>query len=83
VKRPPERRGTSATGRVAKLLVGQSHGFIRLSNGREIFFHRSDVSDGVAFNALSVGDPVVFELLEDAVSGDRAIGVKRRPRRSR
>lgn len=79
--RPPERRGSIATGRIIKLLVGQSHGFIRLSDGREIFFHRSDVREGTSFNDFAVGDAVTFELLEDAVSGPRALRVtRRRPR---
>lgn len=83
MKRPPERRGTVATGRIVRLLVGQGHGYIRVPDGRDVFFHRADMPDGVAFNALSVGDPVMFELLEDAVSGARGLAVKRRPRRTR
>jgi cold shock CspA family protein len=80
--RPPERRGAASTGRIAKLLIGQSHGFIRVSNGREIYFHRSDLEDGISFNDFALGDVVSFELLEDAVSGARALRVKhrRRPR---
>jgi cold shock CspA family protein len=80
--RPAERRGAVATGRIAKLLIGQSHGFIRVSNGREIYFHRSDLEDGISFNDFAIGDVVSFELLEDAVSGARALRVKhrRRPR---
>ena len=31
-----ERRGTPATGRIVRLLVGQGHGFIRLSDEREV-----------------------------------------------
>ena len=79
--RPAERRGAVCTGRIAKLLIGQSHGFIR-SNGREIYFHRRDLEDGISFNDFGVGDVVSFELLEDAVSGARALRVKhrRRPR---
>jgi cold shock CspA family protein len=78
VKRPPERRGVLAAGRIVKLLIGQGHGYIRLTGGRDIFFHRADLSEGVAFNALAVGDPVTFELVDDAVSGPRAIRVERR-----
>ena len=66
-------------GRIVKLLVGQSHGFIRTTDGREIFFHRSDVREGTSFNDFGVGDAVTFELLEDAVSGARAVRVSRRP----
>ena len=75
---PTERVGTPAHGRIIRLLVGQSYGFIRGPRGREVFFHRADVGDATAFNALSVGDTVDFQLIDDAVSGARAIGVKRR-----
>src|SRR5262245_36326040 len=78
--RPAERRGAASKGRIARLLVGQSHGFIRLANSREIYFHRSDLEEGTAFNDFSIGDAVSFELLEDAVSGARALRVKRRRR---
>lgn len=67
-----------AQGRIAKLLVGQSYGFIRLTNDREIFFHRSDVRDGTCFNDFVVGDTVTFELLDDKISGARALRVERR-----
>jgi cold shock CspA family protein len=77
----PDRRGTLAIGRVARLLIGHGYGFIRLRNGaREVFFHRADMSDGTAFNDLRVGAEVSFELFEDAVSGARALRVTRRQR---
>ena len=80
--RPAEHRGTPSSGRIVTLLIGQSHGFIRLVGDREIFFHRSDVLEGTSFNDLEVGDTVRFELFEDAVSGPRALRVeRRRPRR--
>lgn len=68
-------RGEPATGRIARLLVGQSRGFIRLGDDQEVFFHRSDLRDGMAFNDLRVGDIVTFELFEDPVSGARALRV--------
>jgi cold shock CspA family protein len=74
----PVRHGVSMTGRIAKLLVGHGHGFIRLTDDREVFFHRSDVRAGASFNDFAVNDPVTFELLEDAVSGARALQVTRR-----
>jgi len=82
VSGPPAFRGARATGRISKLFIGQSHGYIRLSNEREVFFHRGDVREGTAFNDLNVGDTVAFELFEDAVSGARALHVGRhnRPR---
>jgi cold shock CspA family protein len=59
------------------MLVGQGHGFIRLLDDREIYFHRRDLQEGAAFNELEVGDAVTFELLEDSVSGARALRVMR------
>ncbi len=58
-----------------RLVVGQGHGFIRLPEGRKVFFHRGDLQDGTRFNDLRVGDRVTFELLDDAVSGPRALHV--------
>ena len=78
---PPVRRGFATDGRIVKLFVGQGYGFIRLTNDREIFFHRSDVREGTSFNDFVVGDSVTFELLEDTVSGARALQVKQRRRR--
>jgi cold shock CspA family protein len=78
--RPPERRGVPSTGRIVTLFVGQGHGFIRLGSDRDVFFHRSDVREGMSFNDLAVGDTVRFDLLEDDVSGPRAIQVTRRRR---
>jgi cold shock CspA family protein len=79
---PAERRGTPSVGRIITLFVGQGYGFIRLANRREIFFHRSDLREGVSFNGFAIGDAVTFELLEDRISGPRALLVeRRRPRR--
>jgi len=58
--------------------VGQCYGFIRCLDGREIFFHRGDVHEGTSFNDFAVGDGVAFELLEDRISGPRALGIHRR-----
>ena len=77
-ERTADHRGSSTTGRIVKLLIGQSHGFIRLADKREIYFHRSDLEERTVFNDFAVGDAVVFELLQDAVSGARALRVKRR-----
>jgi cold shock CspA family protein len=74
--RPNDPRGKPATGRIAKILIGQGHGFIRLRDNREVYFHRSDSREGTAFNELQIGDTVSFELLEDPVSGARALRVK-------
>jgi cold shock CspA family protein len=65
------------TGRIVRLLVGQGHGFIRLADDRTIFFHRADVQEGTSINDFEVGDAVKFELLDDRVSGARAVRVRR------
>lgn len=75
---PPVPRGVSTAGRIVKLMVGQGHGYIGLTDEREVFFHRRDVRDGVSFNDLAVNDYVTFELLEDDISGARALRVARR-----
>jgi len=41
-----------------------------------VFFHRSDVTQGT-FNDLAVGDTLGFEVIEDRLSGARAIRVKK------
>jgi len=68
------------TGRIVNILVGQGHGFIRLSNDREVYFHRADLREDTAFNDLKVGNIVKFELLEDSVSGARALRVTQQKR---
>jgi cold shock CspA family protein len=78
---PAPTGGTPASGTIVRLVIGQSHGFIRLRNRREVFFHRSDMSDDTPFNALQVGDRVEFELIVDTISGSRAVRVKRPVRR--
>jgi cold shock CspA family protein len=72
--------GTVSSGRITRLVSGQRHGFIRLTDHREVFFHRSDLREGTAFGELVVGDSVIFELVDDPVSGPRARGVHRRQR---
>jgi cold shock CspA family protein len=79
---PLERRGMPSRGRIVELMLGLRHGFIRLSDGRKVFFHRSDLRDGTSFSDCTVGETVLFELLEDPISGPRALRVeRRRPRR--
>ena len=75
--KPIDLRGRPATGRISSMLVGQGHGQIRRRDGQTIFFHRADLKEGTAFNDLQVGDPVAFELLDDRVSGPRALRVCR------
>jgi cold shock CspA family protein len=71
------RTGTPATGTIVKLLIGQGHGYIRLADGRDIYFHRGDLLEGTPFNECVVGDTMSFEVLEDRFSGPRALSIKR------
>lgn len=75
---PAERRGTPSSGRIIALLLGPGHGFIRPTSHLKVFFHRSDLCEGTSFQELAVGDRVTFELLDDAISGPRALRVERR-----
>ena len=73
----PEPRRELASGQIARLLIGQAYGYIRVADGREVYFHRADMGDGGSFNSLRVGDSVTFELFDDRVSGARALQVRR------
>ena len=63
------------TGVVGRIVLGQSHGFIRTTEDRKVFFHRSDVTS--SFNDLAPGDRVTFRLTDDTVSGPRATHVQK------
>lgn len=72
-----ERRGTPTVGHISALLVGQGTGFIQSGSDCKTFFHRNDVQLGTSINDLNVGDLVEFDLVEDPVSGARALCVRR------
>ena len=81
LSQPADRRAERDSGRIVRLLVGQGYGFIRLVNGREIYFHRADLQEGTSFNDFGIGDTVTFELFDDRVSGARALFVRLERRR--
>jgi cold shock CspA family protein len=62
-------------GRVKSVLRGQGIGYIRDDKGRDLFFHKADVLDR-GYNDLEVGTAVKFDVIEDAVSGDRATQIR-------
>jgi cold shock CspA family protein len=64
------------TGMVDRIVRGQSYGFIRTTEDREVFFHRSDVTHS-SFNDLATGDSVTFRLTDDITSGPRATHVRK------
>ncbi len=67
----------SASGHIVRLCTGQCYGTIRTADGRDVWFHRSDMADRASFNDFVVGDSVKFELLLDRISGARALSVQR------
>ena len=74
---PPEATRVSDTGHIVRLCTGQCYGTIRTADGRDVWFHRSDMSDRASFNKFVVGDFVKFELVPDRISGARALSVQR------
>ena len=77
---PAEPGARPRSGRILTLVLGQGHGFIRLTDRRKVFFHRSDLREGTTFGALAVGEVVTFDLVDDPISGPRAVRVERRRR---
>jgi cold shock CspA family protein len=65
--------GTLTNGRIKLLVRGQGTGIISTSSG-DVFFHKSDFRG--TFLDLAVGDRVVFELLDDSISGPRGQNVR-------
>jgi CspA family cold shock protein len=63
-----------ATGKVKRLVQERGFGFITADDGREVFFHRSEVQ-GTTFEALREGQRVSFEV-EKGQKGPRAIHVQ-------
>ena len=69
----PVYAGKPAKGRIKLLVRSQSSGIISAPTG-DVFFHKSDVVG--TFWDLKEGDRVVFELLDDAISGPRGQRVR-------
>ncbi len=57
-----------------KKLVDRGFGFITASDGKEVFFHRSDCQS-VGFDSLNEGQEVTFDREADA-KGPRARNVR-------
>jgi cold shock CspA family protein len=77
VTTPVERGAVPSSGRIKALSVGQGTGFIELAIGLKVFFHRADLEPSTSINCLEPGDSVEFDLVEDLVSGARAVRVRR------
>jgi cold shock protein len=61
-------------GTVKRVIRDRGFGFIKSTEGREIFFHRSSLQ-GLDFDTLKEGDAVEFEI-EDGPKGPRAALVR-------
>ncbi|MBI5167739.1 MAG: cold shock domain-containing protein [candidate division NC10 bacterium] len=66
-----------ARGTIKRLIKDRGFGFIKSEDGREIFFHRSALSER-EFDALEEGQGVEFEV-ERGPKGPRAVNVKPSP----
>ena len=76
----PVYSGKRTKGRIKAIVRGQGSGIISAPSG-DVFFHKTDVEG--KFWDLNVGDAVVFELLDDPISGPRAQKVRlARPEKS-
>jgi CspA family cold shock protein len=62
------------TGQIKKLIRERGFGFISDSDGREVFFHQSGLTE-VKFDALNEGQAVEFEV-EQSPKGPRAINIR-------
>ena len=69
----PTLTGKTTKGRIKLLVRGQGSGIIS-SAGGDVFFHKTEVRGD--FWDLKAQDPVVFELLNDTISGPRAQNVR-------
>lgn len=74
----PVYAGKQSKGRVKALTRGQGSGIISAPRG-DVFFHKADFKG--KFWDLKVGERVVFELLDDTISGPRAQNVRVSPAR--
>ena len=66
-------------GRISKIMTGRGFGFIELDEGKDIFFHCSDVEGD--FKDLEEGNLVSYETTEGRDGKDKAINVKSLSRR--
>ena len=72
---PIPKPGRAMKGRIAELWRGRSCGFIRTSDGQTVFFHARDL-ERLKYNDIKVSLAVLFELIEDVVSGPRAARIR-------
>jgi CspA family cold shock protein len=61
------------TGKIKKIVQGRGFGFISDNDGRELFFHQSEIQ-GSDFNNLKDGQSVQFDV-ENTAKGPRATNI--------
>ena len=61
-------------GKIKRLVRDRGFGFISVEDGKDVFFHRSDLAGG-DFDALEEGTSVEFDL-EEGPKGSRAVSVR-------
>jgi len=62
------------TGKIKKLVRDRGFGFISATDGRDVFFHRSSLANGI-FDSLQEEQAVEFEV-EKSDKGPRAVDVR-------
>jgi CspA family cold shock protein len=69
--------GYMIKGSIKRVMKDRGYGFIKVEDGREIFFHMSALQE-VDFNGLVEGDPVECDVEKDRYNrGFKAVNVKR------
>jgi CspA family cold shock protein len=71
----PASAAPSVRGTIKRIVRDRGFGFIRSTDGKEVFFHRSALM-GMDLRSLSEGQKVEF-VLEDSPKGPRASRVRR------
>jgi len=69
------------TGTVTKIVrsYGASWGRIAVTGGPLTYFNETSFADPEAFDALTEGAAVIFELADDPVNGSRAVAIEVQP----
>ena len=64
------------TGQIIRLIRDRGFGFLRAEDGKEIFFHRTELQD-TSFDALRGDEKVEYDMGTDARSGrERAVNLR-------
>ncbi len=64
-----------SVGTIKKIVSGRGFGFIHAEDGREYFFHRSEIDASVDFDSLTGGERVSFDV-QPSPKGPRASRVR-------